>query len=435
MPPPLVGGTTYATDLEVTLYRSGSGGAADANLAYVVNAEYAAFFALMDGADLRTAKYAFYGANTPARVVDAMRAAELEATYAIPAGGAQGIAWNSGKAQDYFLHNRTPGALGADFGAAQVTLNLTVGAVDGGGAYTENFLVIANYEMTIAGNIFNNHHCSHAGGNSVVSCAGTFTYANTYLPDYDANGTNANHATLRVRAGGAFYGDRAQEVAGAIAHHYSTTNINAGSRLQFLGIAPATFALTSSQVTHPASLAPLPVAQLNTITIGTPDTSYTAPNTAVAKAETTIAQVSATVDGSIVLPGGATAEVWRQGRRAQHLHRHQRHFGRRSQLRPPRSPFPIRRQCQPLPHEAAHRLHQLPRRHYVRADGHRRLLRPQVLPAAALPCGQPAPPHLQCAGIQLPTPRTSAWMSRRRVCPSAPTSAAGRTRAAPYGTS
>ena len=169
------------------------------------------------------------------------------------------------------MYNKNAGALGADFGAGEVTLNLTVGSVEVDGTYAENFLAIADFEMSIRGNVFNNYHCAIARGVAATACVGTFTYAGTYLPALNANvSTSAQVGSARLIAGGAFYGDKAQEAAGGIAHLFGTDGTR-GMRLQFLAARPEAGGFVHSlSVAAVSAVLPVLEAELPDYAIGNP---------------------------------------------------------------------------------------------------------------------------------------------------------------------
>ena len=126
----------------------------------VVGAEHAAFF-FMYGRDIRTAQHGVYGARTPQWRVDQLRAISLNALHVIAVGAAQGYFWNhtgtdAATHREFFLYNAQAGELEADFFSGNVRiLDLTVGSVDKDGRYTEDFLKIAGFGMTIVGDTFN----------------------------------------------------------------------------------------------------------------------------------------------------------------------------------------------------------------------------------------------------------------------------------------
>ena len=237
----------------------------------VVSAEHAAFFFLFDQPDYRRAKHAVFGAHTPLWVVNMLGGATLRASYTIPIGAMQGIFWNSAAGKDYYLHNGSAGALGADFAAGEVTLNASVDGIDKDGAETANFLAIANFEMSIVGNTFNNYHCTIAGEND--TCTGTFTYhadAGSAAAVNPAAATTPTDGT-RLIAGGGFYGEAAQEAAGAMAHLFGT-NGSGGMRLQFIGAnTGGSFSVTTGAVSVLAT--PLPAPSLPPVSgVGLVDT-------------------------------------------------------------------------------------------------------------------------------------------------------------------
>ena len=230
----------------------------------VVGAQHAAFF-YMYGQDLREPQHGIYGAQTPLWIVNLLRASNLNATHIIPVGAAQGVFWNQADASDtnhseFLLYNKRPGRLKTDFAAGTMHLHLTVGSVTPSGAYAEDFLAIAGFEMTIVGDTFNNYHCRHADGDTSNStaCAGTFTYATRAGSGVETtlNSGSANLGSVRVVAGGAFYGASAQEAAGGIAHLFGNRT-NAGMRLQWIG-ANTGAGVGTSISTLTINIAPLP---------------------------------------------------------------------------------------------------------------------------------------------------------------------------------
>ena len=237
----------------------------------VVGAEHASFF-FMYGQDIRKAHHGFYGAETPLWAVNILRAAGLEGAYTIPIGAARGHFWNHTAAADhknFFLHNRTAGALNVDFGESEATLNLQVGSVTPAGAYTENFLNIAGLEMTLAGGTFNNYHCNAARGTGVVGgeCGGTFTYAAAAGGNTATDFSTTTAIAYRVIAGGAFYGGGAQEAAGGIAHTFGSGNTRGEMVLQWLGARLGAGDLTRSLVTAAVTAAPLPTWTLPAVNL------------------------------------------------------------------------------------------------------------------------------------------------------------------------
>ena len=254
----------------------------------VVGAQHAAFF-YMVGQDLREAHHGIYGAQTPLWIVNLLRASNLNATYTIPVGAAQGVFWNQTDASDlnhreFLLYNKQGGELKVGFGPGLATLHLTVGSVAPGGAYAEDFLNIAGFEMTIVGDTFNNYGCYVAGGSRLTSaadCGGTLDYAARAGVADQALNLTAGPPVVRVIAGGAFYGASAQEAGGGIAHLFgNSARTNGGMRLQWIG-ANTGAGVDTSVSTLAITLAPLPEgsipgADLSTDPIPTPGNLVTA---------------------------------------------------------------------------------------------------------------------------------------------------------------
>ena len=223
-----------AVDFSASTHRRTTAGG-EQIFSQVIGAQHAAFF-YMYGRDIRAARHAVYGVQTPQYLVNILRAADLHATYTIPVGAAQGIFWNAAGTTDRLLYNSAAGNLGANFADGEVTLNIAVDGVDKGGAVARNFLAISGFEMAIVGDTFNNYRCNAAKGTGISGgeCEGTFTYATSAGTGTGTDFSSTMSIAYRVIAGGAFYGGNAQEAAGAVAHLFGDLTTG-GMRLQWIG--------------------------------------------------------------------------------------------------------------------------------------------------------------------------------------------------------
>ena len=190
---------------------------------HYLGAEYAAF-ALRYEFDFYAVPTVFHGGVLASTAF--FTATSLSSVnYVIPAGAAYGYLGYANQVVP--AYNLTAGTLGVDFSNNTASLNLTVIASHSAGL---RFVYgLANWEMALSADkrTFSNLNCPSSGGVATSGCSGTI--AGNVFVSVSTRNNAASTSGSDVNVYGAFYGNKAQEIATALYHKVNrNSNINIG---------------------------------------------------------------------------------------------------------------------------------------------------------------------------------------------------------------